>query len=620
MNKNSFVLLQVAFLSLLLFSCKNFLGGTEFLSQLDDALNYANLSYVSVTITAPNSTTESIVPAAGEYTSQYKKGDTFTIRFKPAEYCLFAAWEITPEGAVSVADPTATETTFTILSDSEPIEIKTVCSKVPKVVQYTPTYDSVGVNCGSLIKIFFDQSMNDPANIYWTYDELAEMGKEPKHSDFVAKVFNEKEGTFTSIAKNGLTLNDNDWEQNKKLYYYYGYLDGSYLIMKNIKVTVSDGNGYHSLLTPNRFMSPYFETPNVLVIPPKRSVGDNGTQEALPANSDIAVTISSEMKNSVGIHLREDFSFYYKTSGINDTEPPKGYISNILGYWDVKVPFEKDIETETYRNIDEAFNLVTGTESISVDAIKNCKTKQELLDLGVKPVKNLALIQESKLLYSKTCNKITDNLELSSLSIKLVPVTTNVPEYKNTIPQEYTRTYFNQKEVILNTETDGVIYDIPKSCEDGVYEIFVYAADKYGNIAQIKCPNNNNMFYNIYCIVDNSRDTEFEKIMPTETILNKTFCPFDLYIGQYYFIDANAQATSIGIESLRAITPTIITKNDCIYDEVSKKYIHKESFSILSGMSKTFFFGRENEFGTLTILRFTAQLSTGTISTVISLD
>lgn len=574
------------FILLFFASCKNFIDSTDIVAKLDEALAYVNSSFVSVTITSPNSTTESIIPAAGEYIEKYKKSDSFTVKFTPTEYYIFKYWQVTPEDAVKIDNPKSSETTFTILSDSEPIEIKPVCGSIPKVIQYTPTYDSIGVNCGSLIKIFFDEPIDDPSNIYWTYDELVELGHTPNSASVVASFFDEKSGSFTDLTIDGKPVDpDKKWDEIKKQYYYFGYEENNKLIMKNIEVSVNNKGQEQSLLTLYRFMSPYFENQNVLVIPPRKNKSYMGVFEGLPANSNISVTISSKMKSVKGENLKEDYSFYYRTSSEYDVNPPSGNITSILGYTTI-VPFYKMTNTKKDTKILQETEIKRLHENIGeynrdkeLETIQKASTVDELLDFGLKPVKHLAFIGPD------TIKEDDEGRELRSLTLELVPVTCKAYENEKTETLSKTKNYYGKKSVVLSNPDESLLFDFPEDAKNGVYRIYLYATDIFGNTREIPVyiAAGNSGISPQYCIYDNTMNEKITEIEPdgwySVGSANKK-CTFVLPKGKYLFISEPAPTYSRGGISIAEIQE--------IYETVYMTGVYKSTYTRLVAKETAF--------------------------------
>lgn len=300
------------------------------------------------------------------------------------------------------------------------------------------------------------------------------------------------------------------------------------------------------MLSPYIFQSPYIQNENILVLSfRKRYYIDR--IDSLPANSDIKVTISKDFISKNGAQLADDFKFYYKTNAINDYDCPYGEIKNIYGYTNNE-PYEPKESENVEKNIlkdKRKFPNADLTNSgfptpqdssirreTELQTIKNAKTVDELLALNVKPVKSLAFIE----------GIISDSTsELRSLTVELVPVESDAYKDNQATVITYTKTYFGKKEIDLSVKEDSFIFTIPESAKNGVYEVFFYATDMYGNASQIEAPyysplSPDGLSTTPYCLYDNTIDEILANLAPSDFGLGKEECTFQLPAGSFLFI------------------------------------------------------------------------------------
>lgn len=134
-------------------SCKNFLAGNDLRNTLEEKVAYANAPYAKIEITSEGNHSL-LVPAPGHYDDSFKAGDFINLQFKPIENFDFICWQVTPDGAVTFADPKSLSTTATVQSAAEPITIKPYAIPKDKLtVSFNTEY---GLTVPSELKSYYE--------------------------------------------------------------------------------------------------------------------------------------------------------------------------------------------------------------------------------------------------------------------------------------------------------------------------------------------------------------------------------------------------------------------------------------------------------------------------------
>lgn len=314
-KKGLLSLFLLSLLSLIFVSCSNFMEGKEFLDELQNVINYNSKSFVKITIDAPNSYTESISPAVGEYSDKYKCGDSFTLSYIPNEDYNFLNWVVEPEGAVTFEDVNSAVTQVTILAECE-VKISPNCSKKLMVVGSTPSITSGAVNRTSNINIYFNYSVA-PESIYYTKDELIKVINDSGYTQNSSDKWtnpNEPNAVVTydsriidgEIFYSGYTINKTDGENEIKIRFF-----------KNIEIKSSDGSNLNIY-----YDVPYLEDNGMTLVIPVYGTAETEATELLPKNTHIVFAIN-DFFSVLGSKLNEQFSASYKTNTIFDVAPPE---------------------------------------------------------------------------------------------------------------------------------------------------------------------------------------------------------------------------------------------------------------------------------------------------------
>lgn len=143
----------------LLTSCKNFLQGSNFLDQLDEAIQYANAKYVDVTINANATSTDLVSPIAGRHSGEYKAKDRIALQFTAKLDYQFVNWYAEPSDSVQFANASESSTEARLVSDSEPIVITPKVYERP-TVSFSPSANADSVAKNTQLILTFSQAMN----------------------------------------------------------------------------------------------------------------------------------------------------------------------------------------------------------------------------------------------------------------------------------------------------------------------------------------------------------------------------------------------------------------------------------------------------------------------------
>ncbi len=194
---NKLLLIISILLSLSFISCKNFLSGASMLEDLQQSIEYINEPYADVTINSTNAATESIIPAIGNYTKQYKKTDNIKIEFTPVSKYQFIKWTATPSDAVIFEDEKSLSTTATLINTDNPIKIEPIIleratlSVTPVNTIENPKNSSITIS--SSIPLKLTPELLDQIEI--TVDDISVL------ENFQPPIINEENTTITFIPK-----------------------------------------------------------------------------------------------------------------------------------------------------------------------------------------------------------------------------------------------------------------------------------------------------------------------------------------------------------------------------------------------------------------------------------
>lgn len=243
----------------------------------------------------------------------YKELQDYTISFEADSGFCFTQWVLEDRNApwrnltpyIEIKDPGLASTTFRIKNELPlPEGMKLVIT--PKYVErgdylsVTPTYTSEGSYRDAPIQVMFDQNISSDS-IYYTNSELADLAIQ---------------GILTNELKS--TVVDGVTK-------YYGYETNGNTYYKNIAIT----NLYYNANLLQYYGAPYISNGNVLVIPTRYTIEDDGSrkiQAPLPGTR-ILVSISenffyTEPTYNRSITMKSGKRWDYLVNGKTDSEPP----------------------------------------------------------------------------------------------------------------------------------------------------------------------------------------------------------------------------------------------------------------------------------------------------------
>lgn len=152
------------FASVFLFSgCENFLEGGNLAKELEKAVDYENKSYARLSVSADPEKTAQIVPAAGDYNSSYKAGDSINLKFESKKQYKFIKWKADPQDSVIFSPADDEETVAKIIKSDNKIVISPVVYLIPAVEDFSPKHEQAGFPQDTYIVIKFNKPV-DPSD------------------------------------------------------------------------------------------------------------------------------------------------------------------------------------------------------------------------------------------------------------------------------------------------------------------------------------------------------------------------------------------------------------------------------------------------------------------------
>lgn len=150
----------------LLSSCKNFFNGQDFLTDLDNAIDYQNSQTYVIQVKAAEGTGTII---AGMGNNDCKVTDSLAIGFQKNTGYDFIEWRAVSKtdektsrsDYVSFKDKAALETTVTLVQGADDILIIPVCDKTFKIEKALPEDKDGGVCCDSTIQLKFTYPLSE---------------------------------------------------------------------------------------------------------------------------------------------------------------------------------------------------------------------------------------------------------------------------------------------------------------------------------------------------------------------------------------------------------------------------------------------------------------------------
>lgn len=304
----------------------------------------------------------SIVPAEDK---SYYSGNTFNLRYSEDGDYAFTGWKVIDVATNQEVDDAlkfdnnGKDVVVEVLKTGISVKIIAENGERPVVMDFVPGFKNEGVYIDSMLKFIFNKAM-DASSIYWTKEELSEMGiTEGGYDLYPAEV-------------DGNIIKNSDEEV---LYYAYraaGDESGSSLVYKNYAMNIRGTT--ENLLS--HYGCPYFDvTKAILNVPVNQG-------NLPPKITEIEFKISKDMVSSEGISLKSSFQKFYFTGATTDNDPPDFVnleVEQLLenGSW-TKIE-KKDNVDHTKPNNFKLLNI--GAKNLKV------KVKGVVTDTGSKPAK-----------------------------------------------------------------------------------------------------------------------------------------------------------------------------------------------------------------------------------------
>ncbi len=271
-------------LCVLLFSCDNFLNGSEFKEQLGKDIDYAKAKNVSVQI-SPKENTGLTVPLGK---NSVKLGYPMEISFSEAESWSFLQWIAVSESetfkngkyteikGVIFEDAFSAKTSVTVTSDSDGLWIMPLCTDRISVVSETPKYAQLGVARDTAITVEFSKAPSSKSFIF-TEDEI--------------------------LASTGLSrISDVQLKKKNGEIWAYEYEGKTYF--KNIELHLNDKNG---VSVAGHFQLPVLDGKRLIIVPDE----ENPLISGAGATACICCVLLSDIQDANGVCMsrQKDGSF-----------------------------------------------------------------------------------------------------------------------------------------------------------------------------------------------------------------------------------------------------------------------------------------------------------------------
>jgi len=292
---------------LALTSCDSFLDGKNLAEQLEQKISYENSPSHKIQVTSKCGKT------SPDGADDYKVTDTKPLMFTESQEYKFVEWrvkdkntgaDVTDKNYIKIDNPYETDTSFTFVKtpeDNISLLIEPDCLERPKIVNFTPAYDSDGVYRDRRITIMFNRKL-DSETIYYSSEERI------------------------AIQKSKATIN---WlEDNGKAYGYKIDDDDNSIVYKCLTITKLYDENVNLL---KHYGVPRFDDGNtyILIVPAK--VYDKDNDQLPPAATDILVNVSKNIGVSkinsdgttivAGIYFDDPKSYF--TNSKHDSDPPE---------------------------------------------------------------------------------------------------------------------------------------------------------------------------------------------------------------------------------------------------------------------------------------------------------
>lgn len=146
--------------SLLLISCENFMQGAEAKKLLEEQVDYAKSTSCNLSLYTDYGTIKNAANRSVKVTDKFS-----TEFFENDSGYQFVKWTVTPSGAVSFSDETASAVDFTVTSAASDIVVKPLLYKRPMIVTCSPDGSQATYPKDTVIKLIFSENISENADL-----------------------------------------------------------------------------------------------------------------------------------------------------------------------------------------------------------------------------------------------------------------------------------------------------------------------------------------------------------------------------------------------------------------------------------------------------------------------
>lgn len=384
MKKNNLLVLSILVLFSVV-SCKNFMEGDSFLTNLEQSVEYQKAPFAGILLTCDSKACKNMIPEAGKIEDK-KAGDSFELQFEEKEEYYFEKWVAEPSDSVEFENAESRKTKATIVNTDSQITIKPVChTRKVLTVNFsgengsTYPFETKKYLSGEVFDISFSESAGF-AFVNWSYSvksgekNPATIGSSGnvQTSVTVGELTKDSEITITAHSAKRPGVINYAPGQNEKgeplnsiiTVYFDNEMDESSIYFSNqelteLGITDSEGNltgdyikltdsecenkcyGYqikgddNSIVYKNitiynnedstQNYLKYYKSPRLDDTHKKLEIPTNYENLRLPVTKNILVTISSQMGTKVDnklVHMEKDKIWYYFTENEEDVTAP----------------------------------------------------------------------------------------------------------------------------------------------------------------------------------------------------------------------------------------------------------------------------------------------------------
>ena len=491
-------------------SCENFFSGAEAKEKIDAAVKFAN---------APTFSTRVFSDAAETIPSgnlEKKVGEWFSVICKPFNDYDFIKWQAlyqnsdgewvpyTDEELNEILDITnqyEKETSFALKKEVSGLLIQPYCYSRPQVISTYPYYEKSGILRDSRISVMFDQDMSTDS-IYYTGEQLRKEfksnGISPDEYEIcfykkdVEQSYDQK---ITSEKLNETGISDKLYilydctENNKptsidsitlesKVYGYIACFTDEFgntaykTIYKNIQIMDRSKN---SMLS--HYRAPYFERPDILVIPSEAPSKDN------PNAANLVPPTGAQMLATIG-------------SGFHSTYTEENFTKDINIPGNKKWNYYLNSQTDTTSPSIEEFSLTdTSGNQLKTTNLINSSTLSLSYKLNYQTIKDFTHLADGKIkLYIKANDLESGLLDYFQVTLKKCSDTkygdiflyclgaVQYSESFNFTNTNDTTKQYGTDSAPLTIDLNEILRKAPNmQPEQGVYELIISVKDINGN-------------------------------------------------------------------------------------------------------------------------------------------